>query len=314
MPKDISKITLVGTAHNEEGNIKEFCLRADKSLKGLLLPYEIIIVDDGSSDGTLSVLKSVKETLRDELMIIELQRNYGQTAAIAASFERASGDVIFVFDTDLQQDPADVAALYKKITEGYDVASGKRLKRKHAFVYKLIAYVGFILRRSLLNIPIEDTACSPNAYRREILRDLNLYGEMHRFLVPILFWRGYKVAEVPVPHYPRGSGRSKYSVFKSLHAFLDLLVVKFWFGYSLRPMHLFGTVGIITGLTGVAIGIYVIIARTADPNALIGSTIPIFSVLLMLAGLQITLFGFLADIIMRIYFNDKPTYYIRNIS
>jgi glycosyltransferase involved in cell wall biosynthesis len=312
MSKKISKISLVGTAYNEEGNIKEFCLRSDHILKTLGVSYEIIVVDDGSFDGTYDVLVAVKQELPN-LRIIQLQRNYGQTAALAAGFEHAIGDVVFVFDTDLQQDPADISVLYKKFLEGYDVVSGRRMERKHAGVYRLIAYIGFLLRRFLLDIPIKDTACSPNAYRRTIIRDLSLYGEMHRFLVPLFYWRGFRVVEVSVPHYPRKMGASKYSVFKSVRALLDLMIVKFWMGYSFRPMHFFGGIGIMVSIAGFLIGLYVFIARTVDPNALIGSTIPIFSVLLILVGLQFLFFGVLADIVMRVYFHDRPTYYIRTI-
>lgn len=308
----INKVTIVGTAFNEEGNVAEFCRQADAAMKELGYDYEIVVVDDGSVDGTSAELERMRAEILN-LKVVTLQRNFGQTAALDAGFGAATGDVILVFDADLQQDPREIARiLVDKIREGFDVVSGHRVKRKHAAVYRLIAWIGYWFRRVLLSVPLRDTACSPNAYRREVLKDLNLHGEMHRFLVPIFYWRGYKVVEAEVPHRKRGSGTTKYSVFKSLRAFLDILVIKFWMGFSVQPMHLFGGTGFIIGFFGFCVGVYVVVARSLNSNALLGSTIPLFSVLLMLMGTQLVFFGVLADIMMRVYYRDHPTYYVKN--
>lgn len=310
-PPDIKKLSLVGTAFNEEGNIAEFCRQADAALKGLGYDYEIIVVDDGSVDGTSAKLELMRAEI-SRLKVVTLQRNFGQTAALDAGFNASTGDVVLVFDADLQQDPREIAKiLVDKVIEGFDVVSGRRVKRKHAAVYRLIAWVGYWFRRILLSVPLRDTACSPNAYRREVLQDLNLHGEMHRFLVPIFHWRGCRVVETDVPHRKRGSGETKYSVFKSFRAFLDILVIKFWMGFSVQPMHLFGGTGFVLGFSGFCVGVYVIVARALDTSALVGSTIPLFGVLLMLMGTQLIFFGVLADIMMKVYYRDHPTYYVK---
>ncbi len=281
-------------------------------MQELGLAYEVLIIDDGSRDGTFERLIELKQRM-PELVAIRFRRNFGQTAGLACGFREATGAVVVVYDTDLQQDPRDIKILLDKIYGGYDVVSGHRVGRKHSFAIRASAWIGFVLRNTLLGVPIRDTACSPNAYRREALVNLDLYGEMHRFLVPLLYWRGFRVTEVSVPHHARGSGRSKYRFTKSFRAFLDLLVMKFWMSYSVRPMQFFGGLGFLLGAAGFLVGIYVIIQRASDPAALIGSTLPLFSVFLMLTGAQFVLFGLLADTTMRNYFKDRPSYYVERI-
>ena len=171
-------------------------------------------------------------------------------------FNYAKGKIIVVLDADLQQDPADIKKLIKPIQDKKaDVVSGRRYLRQHSFIFRLITAAEYILNKLILSINIHDTAVSPNAYNKKVLIDLNLYGEMHRFLVPILFWRGYKVIEVNVSHHQRYGGQSKYKFTKAICGFLDLLIVKFWQDYSTRPIHVFGTIGLILIAIGLPIGI-----------------------------------------------------------
>src|SRR3989344_696048 len=312
MIEKISKLSLIGTAYNDEGNIKEFCSKADEALRKLNVPYEIIIVDDGSRDGTYEILKSIKQHM-PPLQVVQLQRNYGQSAAIAAGFEQATGDIIFLFDTDLQQDPADIAVLYSKILEGYDVVSGLRSERKHNSIILFMSSIVFVVGKSILGIPLRDAMCTPNAYRRYVIRDLNLYGNMHRFLVPLLYWRGYRVIETPIPHYYRNAGSSKYSVFKYIPAFFDLVIMKFWMKYSRRPILFFGGIGALIGVTGFLIGSYFLFFRIFNPEVVADSRLHLFSAVFILAGTQFVFFGIVADLVMRLYFKDRSVYFVRNI-
>lgn len=306
------KLTVLGTAYNEAGNIVRFCERVREVMRDIGAPYELLIVDDGSRDGTFERLVELKPNF-PELTIIRFRRNFGQTAGLAAGFHEATGDVVFVFDTDLQQDPGDIPVLLSKINEGFDVVSGQRMQRKHSLAIRLAAWLGYILRKTILGVPIRDTACSPNAYRREALQDLDLFGESHRFLVPMCYWRGFRVAEVPVSHHPRGSGRSKYTFVKSFRAFLDLLVMRFWIGYSVRPMQLFGSFGFGSLALGGVAFVWMIALKLFVGKSFISTPLPVLAVFFVIVGFQLILFGFLADIMMRSYFKDRPTYYVERV-
>lgn len=300
------KLTVLAPAHNEQGNLSEFVRRTEMALKKLAKNYEIIIVDDGSTDGSWERLRQLKVKF-EALKAIRLRRRSGQTAALMEGFGLASGDIIIVLDADLQQDPADIGKLIAPIVNNKaDVVSGLRLKRQHSIVIKLIATAARRLNYWLLGIKLNDSAVSPNAYKKACLANLNLYGEMHRFLVPILVWRGYRVTEVPVKHYPRYTGISHYRVGKALGGFLDLLIVKFWQDFSSRPIRLFGSIGLVLFLAGVIIGIEEGVRKLIFHLSIYNRTLPLLAAFLAIVGVQFLVLGILADIVVRIYYQSKP--------
>jgi glycosyltransferase involved in cell wall biosynthesis len=304
------KITVLAPAHNEKDNLELFITKVKKSVKPLTRDYEIIIVDDGSTDGTFDLLKKLKAST-PQLKAIKLRRKSGQTAGLMAGVNHSTGDIIVMFDADLQQDPADISKLVEPIIKKKaDVASGRRTKKKHSLVVKFISAFGHILRKKLLNIDIQDTAVSPNAYKKEALVNLDLYGEMHRFLVPILHWRGFKVLEVDVSHHKRHAGKSKYKPTKAIRGFLDLIIVKFWQDYSARPIHVFGTIGLVLMAIGLSLGLEEAIRKIIFHQSIINRTVPLFATFMVMLGTQFLVFGILADILIRIYYKDKPNYYI----
>jgi glycosyltransferase involved in cell wall biosynthesis len=224
-----------------------------------------------------------------------------------AGFDLAKGDIVVVLDADLQQDPADIDKLIEPIIKGRaDVVSGRRLKRQHSIVIRLIAAVERQFNRWLLGIKLYDTAVSPNAYKKASLMNLNLYGEMHRFLVPILIWRGYRVMEVPIKHYPRHAGASHYKANKALGGFLDLLIVKFWQDFSSRPIRLFGSIGLFLIFIGSALGVEEAIRKLVFNLSIYNRTLPLLAAFLAIVGIQFLILGILADIMVRIYYQNKP--------
>jgi glycosyltransferase involved in cell wall biosynthesis len=307
------KISLVAPAHNEVGNLPEFIRKTAAALKKISTDFEIIIIDDGSTDNTLETLQSIKAELK-ELKIIRLRRRSGQTAALMAGFNIASGGIVVVLDADLQQDPNDIKKLITPILNGEaDVVSGQRQKRQHGYLIKLIALIERYLNRLFLGIKIYDTAVSPNAYKKETLIDLHLYGEMHRFLVPILHWRGYRIIEVPVNHFPRISGKSKYRATKAVGGFLDLLIVKFWQDYSARPIRLFGSIGLILIGLGSILGIEEAIRKLVFNLSIYNRTLPLLAAFLAIVGIQFLILGILADIMVRIYYQNRPNETIEEV-
>lgn len=299
-------ISVVAPAHNEKANLSEFVSRTNSALKKLAKDYEIIISDDGSTDGSFELIKKLKKQF-PQLKALRLRRRSGQTAALMAGFDLTKGDIIVVLDADLQQDPADIDKLVKPIMSGQaDVVSGWRQKRQHALVIRFIAAAEKLFNRWVLGIKLGDTAVSPNAYRSVCLKNLNLYGEMHRFLVPILVWRGYRVAEVPVGHYPRRAGQSHYKATKALGGFLDLLIVKFWQDFSSRPIRLFGSIGLFLIVTGLALGVEEAIRKLVFHLSIYNRTLPLLAAFLAIVGIQFLILGILADIMVRIYYQNRP--------
>lgn len=301
-----TKISVIAPAHNEAGNLSEFITKTVAALKKITDDFEIIIIDDGSTDGSLEILKKLKKSIQP-LKIIRLRRRCGQTAALMAGFNLAGKDIVVVLDSDLQQDPDDIQRLITPIINGKaDVVSGLRQKRKHHLFIKFIAFIERYLNRIFLGIKLRDTAVSPNAYKKTVLTDLNLYGEMHRFLVPILFWRGWRVMEVPVKHYPRKTGVSKYKATKAIGGFLDLLIVKFWQDYSSRPIRLFGSIGLWLIFIGSAIGIEEAVRKLVFQLSIYNRTLPLLAAFLAIVGIQFLILGILADVMVRIYYQNRP--------
>lgn len=309
----MSKITLLAPAHNEEKNLKTFILRSKKALKKVSPNFEIIIIDDGSTDNSFKLLKKLKKT-NSQLKVIRLRRQSGQTAGIMAGISHSTGDIIVILDADLQQDPADIKSLVDPIKKGQaDVVTGWRQKRKHSPIVRFIALVEKILNRLFLKVKLNDTAVSPNAYKTKTIKDLSLYGEMHRFMVPILYWRGYKILEVPVSHHPRVAGRTKYTTSKAIRGFLDLILVKFWQDYSLRPIQFFGQLGLLFMAIGTIIGLEEAIRKLVFHLSIYNRTLPLLAAFMFIVGVQFLIFGILADIMTRTYYQDKQNTQIQEV-
>tara|TARA_B100000315_G_scaffold255976_1_gene300763 strand:+ start:1747 stop:2676 length:930 start_codon:yes stop_codon:yes gene_type:complete len=307
------KLSIVIPVYNEQQNMSILHKTLTAVLNKLPNQYEIIYVDDGSTDSTPKILTQIKASSKNT-KVITFTRNFGQTPAFDAGFKEASGDIIITMDGDLQNDPRDIPLLLEKI-KTFDVVSGWRYKRKDPFFTKKIpSLLSNYLVKLLSGVKIHDQGCSLKAYKKECIKDLELYGEMHRFIPLILQLKGYKIGEAKVSHHKRQFGKTKYNMKRLFKGFLDLAFIKFWFNFSNRPLHFFGTLGFGTMLLGIVIGIANIIFHlfVLKASALNVGPLMLLSVLLIILGIQFIVLGFLGEIMIRIYYKDKtPPYSIK---
>jgi glycosyltransferase involved in cell wall biosynthesis len=287
----------------------------DATLQALGKPYEIIAVDDGSRDDSLPVLKQLAEH-DPHLVVVSLRRNFGQTAAFAAGFDQACGQVVITIDADGQNDPADIPALLAKMAEGYDIVSGWRQNRKEPLLTRKIpSRVANAIITSNTGISLHDSGCSLKAYDYEVIKNVKLYGDMHRFIPAFASWMGVKVAEVPVKDRARQFGKSKYGFSRTFRVFLDLFTLTFLLSYQGKPMRLFGGMGVATGAIGVLILAYLAYIKLFEGALLSNRPILWLGVMLVILGMQFVFFGLLAEIQMRTYYEsqDKSIYVTREI-
>lgn len=303
-------LSVVIPAHNEERNIRPLYDGLIAALSHLPHDFEIIIIDDGSTDATFHRIKEIHEK-DSRLRAIRFRRNFGQTAALDAGFKTARGSIIVAMDADLQNDPQDIPRLLEKLSQGYDIVSGWRYHRKDPFGKKIVSKLANTLRKSLTGERIHDSGCSLKAYRKECFEGINLYGEMHRFIPALLLWRGFRIGEIKVRHHPRCFGKTKYGLGRIMHGFLDLLIVVFWQRYSTAPIQLFGGLGLISFLVGGILSWYLFIQKFIFNVALSGRPALLLATLLVILGVQLMMFGVLADIAIKNYFKDTPTYGIK---
>jgi glycosyltransferase involved in cell wall biosynthesis len=279
------------------------------------LNYEIICVDDGSSDGTAEFLKEQAQ-IRTDLKAVILRRNYGQTAAMSAGFNYATAKVIVTLDADLQNDPADIPMLLAKLDEGYDLVSGWRQNRQDGAVNRLLpSKIANWLIRGATSVYIHDYGCSLKAYRAELVADMNLYGELHRFLPALAYIEGARITEVPVRHHARRFGQSKYGISRTFRVLMDLLTILFMKKFLTRPMHVFGLLGLISMVSGGGIGIYLTFVKLAFQADIGNRPLLILAVLLLVTGVQLFCFGLLAELLMRTYHESqgRPIYRVREV-
>jgi glycosyltransferase involved in cell wall biosynthesis len=300
--------------YNEEQNIPILYERLVRELEIVGRPFEIILVNDGSADGSEAALEALCR--RDSrVKVVNFRRNFGQTAAMMAGINYASGDIIIPMDGDLQNDPADIARLLAKLEEGYDVVSGWRQDRKdHRLKRNFPSRVANYLISRISGVHLHDYGCSLKAYRKDVLKNVKLYGEMHRFIPIYASWEGGRVTEVPVTHHPRIHGQSKYGVNRVVKVVLDLIVVKFLARYANRPIYVFGTFGIAAfGLAFLA-GAWAVYLKFFEDTSFIQTPLPLLVVMLVVTGGMSILMGLLAEIIMRIYYEaqGKPVYLVRS--
>ena len=308
-------LTVVIPVYNEEENVQRLHERLDKALLSMGQSYEIIFVDDGSTDASAARLRTVQQG-DPHVRVIRLRRNFGQTAAFSAGFDHARGAVVITMDGDLQNDPADIPRLLEKIAEGHDIVSGWRVKRQDFFLTRrLPSRIANALISKMTGVPLHDYGCSLKAYRAEVVKGIRLYGEMHRFIPAIARWMGVTVAEVPVNHFPRQFGRSKYNITRTVRVLLDLLVVVFLLNYSARPMHILGFSGLVSFSMGSLIGLYLTFEKMVYQVSIGNRPLLLLSVLLIVLGVQSLSMGFLGEMLTRIYYESqhKPIYTVREI-
>jgi glycosyltransferase involved in cell wall biosynthesis len=309
------EISVVVPAYNEEENV-ELCYREIiDALEPLGISYEIIFVDDGSTDLTFKKLQYLSKN-DDRLKVIKLRKNFGQSAALRAGLDCATGKNIITMDADLQNDPKDIPKLLKKLKkEDLDVVCGWRFDRKDPFLKKLFSKFANKLRKSFTGETIHDSGCTLRAYVKESTENLELYGELHRYIPAMLFWKGYKIGEIKTNHRERKNGRTKYNWKRIIKGFLDLLVVTFWQKYSLRPIHIFGSMGILLGFFGGIVSLYIVILRAFYGIGITERPLFTVSIMSIVIGVQFFTIGILADILVKIYYsqNDRKNYLVERI-
>jgi len=303
-------ISVVVPLYNEEGNVKELHRRINEACQKMGKTYEIIFIDDGSSDGTVKDCAGLSP-----LKLIKFRKNFGQTAAFDAGFKEAKGEIVVTMDGDLQNDPADIPLLLAEMENGYDVVSGWRWQRKDTLSKHLSSRMANLLRKILINDRIHDSGCSLKAYKSECFRDVDLFGEMHRFIPAILELQGYKVGEVKVSHHPRVRGTTKYNWKRGLKGIVDMISVWFWRKYANRPLHLFGGSGIVFSFFGTAILAWMAIEKIFFSAELSEKIWPLIGVFMILVGIQLFVFGLLGDIMIKNYYKNqgRMNYSIREI-
>lgn len=303
-------LSIVVPLYNEEGNVAELHKRIHEAVQRLGRPFEIIFVDDGSKDKTLEEAKTLSP-----LKLITFRKNFGQTAAFDAGFKAAKGEIIITLDGDLQNDPADIPLLLEKMAEGYDVVSGWRFKRQDPWSKKIPSRIANLLRKVLINDRIHDSGCSLKAYKRECFDDVDLFGEMHRFIPAILELEGYKIGEVKVSHHPRVHGVTKYNWKRGFKGFVDMVSIWFWRKYSYRPLHLFGTTGVVMSGIGGAILVWMMVEKFYYGASISERMWPLVGIFFALVGIQLFVSGLLADIAVRSYYqvHNRMNYSIREV-
>ena len=308
-------VSIVVPIYNEVESLPQLIEAIASSLNDTELNYELICVDDGSKDGSAELLKQLALT-HQYLRAVILRRNYGQTAAMAAGFKNARGRVIVSLDGDLQNDPADIPMLLAKLDEGYDLVTGWRVNRQDAALTRLLpSKIANWLIGRITGVNVHDYGCSLKAYRSELLADMNLYGELHRFLPALAFIEGARITEVPVRHHARRHGRSKYGLGRTFRVILDLFTVYFMKKFLTRPMHVFGLLGILSTGLGIALGLYLTILKLGFGEDIGNRPLLILAVVLVLTGVQLFCFGLLGELLMRTYHESqgRPIYRVREI-
>lgn len=313
--KDTPDISVVVPIYNEAENLSDLHREIDAACRSLDKSFEFLFIDDGSTDGSFAVLKEIRAS-DPRVRVIRFRKNFGQTAAISAGFEYARGDAIITMDADLQNDPGDIPLLLEKLESGFDIVSGWRQNRKDRLLTRRIPSMAANRMISwITGVKLHDYGCTLKAFRREVVENLHLYGEMHRFIPAIASSLGILLAEVPVNHRPRRRGRSKYTLMRTPRVLLDLLTVKFLQSYSTRPLQIFGLLGFGAGLIGVFMSAFMTYERFAKNKGLGDRPLLLLAILLIVIGVQFITLGLLAEIMVRTYHEstNKRTYHIREI-
>ncbi|MFN5192936.1 MAG: glycosyltransferase family 2 protein [Cyanobacteriota bacterium] len=306
-------LSVVVPLYNEEDSLRALVQQLLNSLGSLGLHYELVLVDDGSSDGTAAILRELSAQV-PQLVAVLLRRNYGQTAAMAAGFDASRAPVIVTLDGDLQNDPADIPLLLEELERGYDLVSGWRHQRQDNTISRLLpSLLANRLIAGVTGVRLHDYGCSLKAYRREVVENLNLYGELHRFLPALAFIEGARIGEVRVNHHPRRYGRSKYGIDRTFRVLMDLLTVWFMKRFLTRPMHVFGFAGLLSLGFGLTTGLWLVAQKLVLGIDIGDRPLLLMAVLAILSGVQLFGFGLMAELQMRTYHESqgRPIYRVR---
>jgi glycosyltransferase involved in cell wall biosynthesis len=298
---------------NEEPNLRPLHEKMQAALAGLGLSAEVIYVDDGSTDASLKVLREIADA-DSRVRVISLRRNYGQTAAMSAGIDAARGRVLVPMDADLQNDPADIKRLLAKLDEGYDVVSGWRKDRQDKMVTRKIpSMIANRIISVIGGVPLHDYGCSLKAYRRDVIKDVRLYGEMHRFIPIYASWVGARVTEIPVEHHARTMGVSKYGLSRTVKVVFDLVTIKFMASYQTKPIYVFGTFGLVAFLVSLVAGLWAFFLKLVEHVSFILTPLPVLSIVMFAVGVQFFLMGLLAEMSVRTYHESqaKAIYTVR---
>jgi glycosyltransferase involved in cell wall biosynthesis len=309
-------ISVVIPVYNEAESLPLLHQALQRAFQDLAVDWQVVYVDDGSADNSLSVLESLAEQDPHHATVVQLRRNFGQTAAIAAGIDHTCGEIIILMDADMQNDPADIPMMLNKIEEGYDVVSGWRKERKDTFLTRTLpSRIANGLISRVTGVHLHDYGCTLKAYRREVITGFRLYGEMHRFIPAFAGWVGARIVEVPVNHHPRRFGRTKYGLERTIKVILDLFTVKFLSSYANKPIYLFGGMGIsLFGLSFVTLT-YIVIRKLMFSESLVRSPLLQMTTMLFILGAQSILMGLIAELLVRTYHEsqDKMTYTVRKV-
>jgi glycosyltransferase involved in cell wall biosynthesis len=298
---------------NEEENLRPMHEKIAGALDQLGKTAEVIYIDDGSTDRSLEVLRELSES-DDRIRVISLRRNYGQTAAMAAGIDAADGEILIPMDADLQNDPADIARLLAKLDEGFDVVSGWRKDRQDKLVTRRIpSWIANSIISKIGGVPLHDYGCSLKAYRRDVLQDVRLYGEMHRFIPIYASWAGARVTEIPVDHHARTMGESKYGLSRTIKVVFDLITIKFLATYQTKPLYVFGSFGMLAFFISMVAGIWALTLKFGYGVSFILTPLPLTAIVLLAISIQFFLMGLLAELLVRTYHEsqNKPIYAVR---
>jgi glycosyltransferase involved in cell wall biosynthesis len=298
---------------DEEENLRPMHAKISEALNALGKTAEVIYVDDGSTDKSLEILREIADG-DGRVRVISLRRNYGQTAAMSAGIDAARGEILIPMDADLQNDPRDIFRLLDKLNEGYDVVSGWRKNRQDKLISRKIpSQIANRIISWIGGVPLHDYGCSLKAYRRDVIQDVRLYGEMHRFIPIYASWAGARVAEIPVEHHARTMGKSKYGISRTVKVVFDLMTIKFMASYQTKPIYVFGTFGLIAFLLSIFAGLWAFGLKFIYGVSFILTPLPVIAIVLLAISMQFFLMGLLAEMLVRTYHEsqDKTIYAVR---
>ncbi|MCP4614629.1 MAG: glycosyltransferase family 2 protein [Planctomycetes bacterium] len=308
------EVSVVVPLLDEQDNIGPLYEQITQTLKGKY-NYELIFIDDGSSDNSFNILADLQKA-DDRMRIIRFRKNFGQTSALSAGFTHAKGKIIVALDADLQNDPVDIPAMIDKLNEGFDVVSGWRKKRQDNAISRLLpSKIANWVISWITGVKLHDYGCTLKVYRREVLEETKLYGEMHRFIPALASWSGARIAEMPVNHRPRTAGQTKYGIGRTLKVILDLITVKFLGSFSTKPIYIFGGLGLASGIGAIASAWFVVYQKIANDFPINRNPLLVMTALLITTTIQFILMGLLAELLVRTYHEsqNRPTYVIKEI-
>jgi dolichol-phosphate mannosyltransferase len=309
----VPELSLFLPVFNEEPNLRPLHTKIKAALESLGKTAEVIYVDDGSTDASLKILREIAAE-DSRVRVISFRRNYGQTAAMSAGIDAAVGEILIPMDADLQNDPVDIARLLERLDEGYDVVSGWRKNRQDTLLTRKIpSWLANNLISKIGGVALHDYGCSLKAYRRDVIQDVRLYGEMHRFIPIYAAWAGARVAEIPVEHHARTMGKSKYGLSRTIKVVFDLMTIKFMASYQTKPIYVFGTFGLIAFALSIITGIWALFLKLFEGVSFILTPLPIIAVVMLAISVQFFLMGLLAEMLVRTYHESqaKPIYAVR---